>query len=214
MTITNGQGWLGMALAGVLAACGGGQNTGDGVKTQTLTDQPPVTYEEAPAATGEGAGSEEGLEDHLEFAEMTLYEGTTPMLKIHADGTTELAQRLSDPSKAKAGEVTWEPGPQVKANGTIIYKEQQVARVNPDGSITNLRTNEKLPVTVSAEKVVTTQNGQELGLALAEDGNISLIGQAAPDPGKPVMKLEGATSPAHRKTALSLMGALFMGERK
>ena len=214
MTIANGRGWLGIALAGVLqaAACGGGQQTSDGVKTQTLTDQPPVTYEEAPAAT-EGQG-EEKLEDHLEFAEMTLYEGTTPMLKIHADGSTELAQRLSDPSKAKAGEVTWEPGPQVKANGTIIYKEQQVARVNPDGSITNLRTNETLPVTVSAEKVVTTQNGQELGLALAEDGNITLIGQAAPDPGKPVMKLEGATSPAHRKTALSLMGALFMGERK
>lgn len=213
MTITNRSGWLGIALACVLeAACGGGQKS-DGVKTQQLTDQPPVVYEDAPAESGGQTADAPALEPHLEFAEMTLFEGSKPVLKIHADGSTELPKRLSDPGAAQSGEAQWEAGPLVKADGTIIFKEQQVARVNPDGTITNLRTNEKLPVTYSASEVVSTGGGKQVGLSLAEDGNMTLTGDVpAEAAGKAVMKLEGAQSEAHRKTALAVVGALFMAK--
>jgi hypothetical protein len=213
MTITDRAAWLGgaFALVFLLSACGGSQSDG-GVKSTTLTDQPEVVYEEPADDKGDKAAGP-ALEPHLEFSEMVLYDGTTPVLKVHADGSTELGKRTGDP-KAKPPKVTWEAGPLVKADGTLVYKEQNVARVHPDGSMVNLLTNEPLPVKVHADTVMSNQNGKEIGLALAEDGSISLVGQAAPATGKPVMKLEGASTAGQRKTALAIMGAILLSGGK
>ena len=70
---------------------------------------------------------------------MTLFQGKTAVLKIHADGKTEMYD-----AKAKA----LAPGPTVKADGTFNFKEQDVARANPDGTIKQLPSGETLPVTV------------------------------------------------------------------
>lgn len=183
------------------AACGGSQDKG--VKSQELADQPEVQYEEAPKPADAAKPPEPAGPPHLEFAEMTLFQGKTPVLKIHADGKTE----MYDP-KAKA----LAPGPTVKADGTFNFKEQDVARANPDGTIKQLPSGEALPVTVSEAKVVNTSSGAEVGLALAADGTITPIGQPAPPPAQ-AMRLEGATTPAHRKTALAVVGALFLAAK-
>ena len=185
---------------GFVVACGGSQDKG--VKSQTLTDQPPVQYEEG-AKPAEAKPPDPPGPAHLEFAEMTLFQGKTPVLKIHADGKTE----MYDP-KAKA----LAPGPVVKADGTFNFKDQDVARANPDGTIKQLPSGETLPVTVSEQKVVNTSSGSEVGLSLAEDGSITPIGQPAPPPAQ-AMHLEGATTPAHRKTALAVVGALFLASK-
>lgn len=182
------------------AACGGSQDKG--VKSQELTDQPAVQYEEG-AKPAEAKPPDPPGPAHLEFAEMTLFQGKTPVLKIHADGKTE----MYDP-KAKA----LAPGPVVKTDGTFNFKDQDVARANPDGTIKQLPSGDTLPVTVSEQKVVNTSSGSEVGLQLAEDGTITPIGQPAPPPAQ-AMHLEGATTPAHRKTALAVVGALFLATK-
>lgn len=185
-------------LAG--AACGGSQD--GGVKNQQLTDQPPVQYEEG-AKPAADKPPEPPAPPHLEFAEMTLFQGKTAVLKIHADGKTEMYD-----AKTKA----LAPGPVVKADGTFNFKDQDVARANPDGSIKQLPSGEKLPVTVTEEKVVNTASGSEVGLQLAADGAITPIGQPAPPPAQ-AMRLEGAATPGHRKTALAIVGALFLASK-
>lgn len=184
------------------AACGGSQDKG--VKSQELTDQPPVQYEDSGKPAEAEKPPEPPAPPHLEFAEMTLFQGKTPVLKIHADGKTE----MYDP-KAKA----LAPGPVVKADGTFNFKDQDVARANPDGTIKQLPSGEKLPVTVTEDKVVNTSSGTEVGLALAADGSITPIGQPTPPPAQ-AMRLEGATTPAHRKTALAVVGALFLAAKQ
>src|SRR6185503_17888005 len=109
------------------AACGGSQDKG--VKNQELTDQPAVQYEEGAKPAEPDKPPEPPNPPHLEFAEMTLFQGKTAVLKIHADGKTEMYD-----VKAKA----LAPGPSVKTDGTFNFKEQDVARANPDGSIKQL----------------------------------------------------------------------------
>lgn len=186
---------------GFATACGGSQDSG--VKSQELADQPPVQYEEAPKPPGSDKPPEPPAAPHLEFAEMTLFQGKTPVLKIHADGKTE----MYDP-KAKA----LAPGPVVKTDGTFNFKDQDVARANPDGTIKQLPSGDTLPVTVTEQKVVNTSTGAEVGLQLGADGAITPIGQPAPPPAQ-AMRLEGATTPAHRKTALAVIGALFLAQK-
>lgn len=183
------------------AACGGGQDKG--VKPHDLTDQPPVQYEEAAKPDQPEKPAEPANPPHLEFAEMTLFQGKTPVLKIHADGKTE----LYDP-KAKG----LAPGPVVKPDGTFNFKDQDVARANPDGTIKQLPSGETLPVTVTEEKVVNTASGTEVGLSLGADGAITPIGQPAPPPAQ-AMRLEGAATPGNRKTALAIVGALFLASK-
>jgi hypothetical protein len=163
-----------------------------------------VQYEEAPKPAEADKPPDPPNPAHLEFAEMTLFQGKTAVLKIHADGKTE----MYDP-KAKA----LAPGPTVKTDGTFNFKDQDVARANPDGSIKQLPSGETLPVTVSADKVVNTSSGSEVGLSLAEDGKISQIGQPALPPAQ-AMRLEGATTPGQRKTALTVVGALFLAAKQ
>ena len=178
------------------AACGGTQKP-DENKAQELTDQPPVTYETLP---GEEKPPEPAApaEAHLELAEMTVFQGKTPVYKIHADGTTEIP-------KAGGG---FDAGPVIKPDGTFLVKDQPVARVNADGSFVLLPSGEKLPRTVTADNVTADQGGKQIGFALAEDGTLQLIGQPAPKPGQE-LRVEGATTPGQRKTALAFLGALM-----
>jgi hypothetical protein len=178
-----------------LAACGGTQKP-DENKAQELTDQPPVTYETPP---GEEKPPEAPPgENHLELAEMTVFQGTVAVYKIHADGTTEIP-------KAGGG---FDAGPVIKTDGTFLVKDQPVARVNPDGSFVKLPSGEKLPRTVTTENVTADAGGKQVGFALAEDGTLSLIGQPAPKAGQE-LRVEGATTPGQRKAALAFLGALM-----
>ena len=190
---------LAVVMFGALgcAACGPTQKPDD-KKAQELTDQPPVTYEtppgeEKPPETAPPAG-----EDHLELAEMTVFQGKVAVYKIHADWTTEIP-------KAGGG---FDAGPVIKADGTFLVKDQPVARVNADGSFVKLPSGDKLPRTVTSENVTADQGGKQVGFALAEDGTLSLIGQPPAKPGQE-LRVEGATTPGQRKAALAFLGALM-----
>jgi len=190
---------LAVVMFGALgcAACGATQKPDD-KKAQELTDQPPVTYETPPGEEKPPEPAVPAGQDHLELAEMTVFQGKIAVYKIHADGTTELP-------KAGGG---FDPGPVIKPDGTFLMKDQPVLRANADGSFVKLPSGEKLPRTVTNENVTADQGGKQIGFAIAEDGSLALIGQPAPKPGQE-LRVEGATTPGQRRAALALLGALM-----
>lgn len=183
-----------IAIAALAVACGASQKKGDQPKVIQLTDQPPVTYEQNPAATQAGAGAGAAPapgKPHLEFAEMTVFQGQTAIVKVHADGTTEF--------QSAAG---WKPGPTMQADGTVVVDGKPSVRVNVDGSVIKLPGGQATPVTITADKVSVKQGDKESGLTLAEDGTISVLGAAGKGP---ALRVEGATTPGQRESALTAM---------
>jgi hypothetical protein len=188
---------LAVVMFGALAAACGGTQKPDDKKSMELSDQPPVTYETPPGEEKPPEVAPAG-ENHLELAEMTVFQGKTPVYKLHADGTTEVP-------KAGGG---FDAGPVIKADGTFVVKDQPVLRVGADGSFALLPSGEKVPRTVTPDNVTADQGGKQIGFALAEDGALALIGQPAPRPGQE-LRVEGAATPGQRKAVLAFLGALM-----
>ena len=174
-----------LGLAGI--GCGG-----SGGQEQETT--PAATVDPAATPAPEPAGP-----PHLKFAEMTIYEGTKAIFKIHADGKTEVAGG-AEPN------VTWGEGPVVQADGTIQFKGQKVAKVEQDGTVKNLRTNEVIPVKIGADTLTASGPGGDVVLQIKEDGTIAVPG-APPDKN---LRVEGATDAETRRTAIALIGAIFL----
>jgi hypothetical protein len=188
---------LGLGVVGLsLSACGGSGGDEETAPAATAAPAPAP----APAAPEEPAGP-----PHLKFAEMTVYEGTTAIFKIHADGKTEVAA----PPAAAGGQPTWSAGPQVAPDGTITFKQQKVARVEQDGTIKNLRSNQVVPVKVGQDTLTAQAGGQEVVLQIKEDGAITVPG-APPDK---QLRVEGAADAESRRTAMALLGAIFLSAK-
>ena len=176
-------------LTFALAACGG----------KSATPTTPT----APAST-------------FELGELTVFEGDQAMVKIHADGSSELGGH-SGKMELKPGQtassdslpVTWKPGPLFKADGTIEYKGKAVAKVNADGTVMNLESNKVEPITITADKVTLDKGA----IVLAADGTISFEGPNATKPDK-TPHVTGADTPGKRRTVLALVGLLLGGETK
>src|SRR5262245_61644654 len=117
-------GLAGLALG--LGACGGaGKDGGD--------TTPPAADNGPPRA--------------VELAEITVYEHDQAMVRLHADGTSEVARNaLQDTT-----ETAWDPGPTVAADGTVSVGTTEVARINPDGSVVDLLTQSNMPITLTAD---------------------------------------------------------------
>jgi len=156
----------------------------------------------------------------IELGELTLFEGDDAVLKIHADGSTEMGHR-SGKLELKPGQVasssslpvTFQAGPTIKPDGTIESKGQAVARLKPDGTIVNLKTNVTLPAIVGADKVTITERGTTITIELAADGTLSVIGAKKNHPDKP-MRLAGADTPGKRKIVLALIAVMTGGMHK
>jgi pyruvate dehydrogenase E2 component (dihydrolipoamide acetyltransferase) len=177
------------ALGFSVAACGGGSSSEQPETAPAATNDPAATPQ--PAAPAEAAGPA-----HLKFAEMTVSEGTRPIFKIHADGKTEVAG---------AGGA-WAEGPAVTADGTITFKQQQVARIEADGTIKNLRNGQVIPVKVGPDTLSAQGPGGEVKFQITEDGTIAVPGA----PPEKNLKVEGAADAETRRTALALIGAIFL----
>jgi hypothetical protein len=178
---------FGLAALGLsLAACGG-----SGSQAQETTPAAPAAPAAAPTPAAEAAGPA-----HLKFAEMTISEGTNAIFKIHADGKTEVA--------GPGG--TWSEGPAVTADGTISFKQQKVAKVEADGTIKNLRNGQVLPVKIGTDTLTATMPGGEMVLQIKEDGSIPIAGA----PPEKNLKVDGAADAENRRTALALIGAIFL----
>ncbi|HEV7554818.1 MAG TPA: hypothetical protein VGO00_05135 [Kofleriaceae bacterium] len=151
----------------------------------------------------------------LELGEITLFEGPDAMLKVHADGTTELGGRSGrmqiTPGQTASSDslpITWKPGPTLHADGSITAAGAAVAKVNADGSIVELKTNTTLPFTITADKVTFASEGTTLSVELSADGKLSRVGAPA-EPANKQIRVEGADTAGKRRAMLVMVGVML-----
>jgi hypothetical protein len=151
----------------------------------------------------------------LELGEITLFEGANAMLKIHADGTTELgghSGRLEiTPGKTASTDslpITWKPGPTLHADGSISAAGAAVAKVNADGSIVELKTGTTLPFSITPDKVTFASEGTSITVELSADGKLSRAGAPA-EPADKQIHVEGADTAGKRRTILVMVGVML-----
>jgi hypothetical protein len=163
----------------VLAACGG--------RAQAPTTAEPTA---APA---------------VELAEVIVFQHDQPMMRLHADGTSEITSQLRDVAEPPVG--MWDPGPVIHADGVVTWKGVDIARIHADGTIVNLETQTNLPVVVTADGVRSTRDGPAKGFALAVTGQLSSVdGEITTEI---PLRVEGAETPGQRRTALSFLVLVF-----
>jgi hypothetical protein len=173
-----------LAIAGLtLGSCGGSAGRGDGDTTPPAADNGP------PHA--------------VELAEITVYENDQAMVRLHADGTSEVARNLLHDTT----ETALDPGPTVAADGTVSLGTTEVARVNPDGSIVDLLTQSNMPITLTSDRVTFAHDGTVSGFALAASGKVSKI-EGAMTTELPI-RVDGADTPLARRTVLAFLVVLF-----
>ena len=178
-------------------ACGGKP------ATTTTTPTTPTTPTTAPAGSV------------LELGEITIFDGAQPMVKIHADGSTELGGhsgsmeiKPGQPASTDSLPVVWKAGPKLGADGSVSAGGEVRGRVTADGKIVDAKTNQPLPMVVSDDKIDITEGGKTVSILLAADGTVSFAGGDGAQPDKPP-HVEGATTPGKRRTALVVMGLLL-----
>ena len=181
------------AVALALAACGG-QGTSH-----------PTTPTPAAAAPA----------PRFELGEITVFDGPDPMVKVHADGSTELGER-SGAMEVKPGQtasssslpIRWQPGPKLNSDGTIAFGGKLVARLDPDGTIVNLESNKLEPIKVFDDRLELAAGSQVTTVALAADGKVTITNAPGKLHDQPP-HVEGADTPGKRRTVLALLGLLL-----
>jgi hypothetical protein len=168
-----------LLFALALAACG---SKGAGPTTAPL---PPTT---APATTT------------LELGEVTVYDGSDAMVKIHANGNTEMGGQSN-------GAVTYKAGPVLAADGTATYEGKPVAKLNADGTVMDLTTNKIVPITVTADKLTISGGGQTASIVLNADGTMTVPNGGS----KAAPRVEGADTAGKRRAVLLMVGLLMGG---
>jgi len=140
----------------------------------------------------------------FELGELTIFEGKDAMVKIHADGNSELGGHSS-----ASQEVVWKAGPTFKTDGSVEWKGKAVARVNADGTVQDLEHGKPVPVTITADKV-TFDKGS---ISLAADGTMTL---ETPNPAKPEASphVVGADTPGKRRLVLTLVALMLTGDEQ
>jgi len=152
----------------------------------------------------------------IELGEITMFDGDDAMLKMHADGTTEVGGRSGEMKPDKDGKmssdslaITFKPGPTIKADGSIVFQGEPVARINADGTIVGLKgKTEQLPIVVTADKVTVSEGGKQMGFELAANGAVTVFG-GDKKPDKPI-RVEGADTAGKRRLVLAFTSLMFL----
>jgi hypothetical protein len=183
-----------LTLVALLAACGG-----KGSSTATISS----------TATASST---------FELGEITVFEGKDPMLKIHADGTTELGYRHGTlslqpgrPASSDALPVSWQPGPKVKTDGTLESAGQGPVRLGADGTVTAEKdgTTQVLALKVNGDRVVVDARSGSVTLSLGADGIVKLPADVKVPAGEE-SRVAGADTPGKRRLVLTFMGMLLL----
>ncbi len=150
----------------------------------------------------------------FELGEITLLDGDTAMIKLHADGTTEMgghkgsmALKPGETASTDSLPVVWSPGPTIKTDGTMIVDGAAVVQVNADGTVTNLKTKEALPLVVTADKVTITNDGKVVSISIGADGALTLVG-GTPKPDIHA-RVTGADTAGKRRAVLAFVALTF-----
>jgi hypothetical protein len=162
-----------------LAACGGGN------KPAATTATP------APEATAPKAGG-------LELAELKFYEGDDLGMQLHADG--HLQVKMSHSTDGKPAEEKWMDVGVIGADGSVSDTEgKKHGTIEADGSFKG-PDGQTAPFHIEGETLVVGDKK----ITIDDKG----ILQGGNDMGKP-MRIEGATTPGLKRTALVLLAILM-----
>jgi hypothetical protein len=162
-----------------LAACGGGQTPAE------------TTATPAPETTTAPAGG-------IELAELKFYEGDDLGMQLHANGHLEI--KMTHSTEGKLPEEKWMEVGVLAADGTVSDAAgKKHGMLYPDGSFKS-PDGQTAPFHLEGETLVVGDKK----LTIDEQG----ILQGGNDMGKP-MRIEGATTPGLRRTALVLLAMLM-----
>jgi hypothetical protein len=154
---------------------------------------PPVAPTPTPTATA-------GV---LEVGEITVFDGADAVLKIHADGSTEMGGK-------SMGAVAWKPGPTIKTDGTFVASGDPKIQVTADGKVMNLKNNQPMPVTVTGDTATITEGGKSMTIGLGADGTMTLTGgEKQPDK---MPHVQGADTAGKRRTVLVFMAMMLTSD--
>lgn len=162
-----------------LAACGGGN------KPAATTTTP------APETTTAPAGG-------IELAELKFYEGDDLGMQLHADG--HLQVKMSHSEEGKPAEEKWMDVGVIGADGSVSDAEgNKHGTIGADGSFKS-PDGQTAPFHLEGETLVVGDKK----ITIDDKG----ILQGGNDMGKP-MRIEGATTPGLKRTALVLLALLM-----
>jgi hypothetical protein len=148
----------------------------------------------------------------FELGEITVLSGNDATMKIHADGTSEVATypRPKEPA-------VWEHSITFQTDGTVAYRGKPMARLNPDGSVTNVYTQKAMNLEVTAERFAIHREGDlpAAEMALAADGALKATEDGKEHTedmkGRPSPHVTGADTPGKRRAVLMMMGLMIEG---
>jgi hypothetical protein len=139
----------------------------------------------------------------LEVGEITVFDGADAMLKIHADGSTEMGNKSN-------GAVGWKAGPTIKTDGTFVASGEPKIQVTADGKVMNLKTNQPMPVIVTADTATITEGGKSVTIGLGADGAMTLTGgEKQPDK---MPHVQGADTAGKRRSVLVFMAMMLTSD--
>ena len=150
----------------------------------------------------------------VELGEVTLYEGDDAVMKIHADGSTEIGYRSGRldvkpgvTASSKSLPLRLRPGPAIRTDGTFAWKGEDVIRVNADGTFTDVRANQPVPIVITGD--TARRRDHDVGIELAADGSIRVFGGNPEALDKP-LRVEGADTPGKRRAILAFAALQLM----
>lgn len=156
---------------------------GGGTKTAATTPAAPVA---APAAGG------------IELGELKFYAGDDLGMQLHANGHLEV--RMAHAEAGKPAEMTWQDVGAITADGSISSSDgKKHGQIKSDGSFVS-DDGKPGPFHLEGETLVVADKKITI-----DDKGIMQGGNAM---GKP-MRIEGATTPGLRRTALVLLAILM-----
>lgn len=180
----------------------------------------PVVGSAAIAATV-NAGSASG---ELALTELVFYQGDDAVLKLHADGAIE----VQHVQVGGASRYVWKPFAKLGKDGQLVKADGKTFRISPDGSVTMPDGRSASMFRFDADVLVVGPDQREVKLlddrtqfdgdvfinkpdhrvSLDKTGRFLLDGEPV-DAWHAPMRVEGASDPSTRHTALVLVGSLF-----
>jgi hypothetical protein len=134
----------------------------------------------------------------LKLAEVTVFDGQDALLKLHADGTTELSSK-------EANETKWVKGPTFQADGTLLVDGQPKAKLTQAG-IAITGTDKVLPLAIKEDRVSVTDADKQIIFSLEKDGSLKVAGL---DTQGKAIRFQGE-SPEALHTGLVVWSTLFV----
>jgi hypothetical protein len=138
----------------------------------------------------------------VELAELTFYEGDEAGLKVHADGRIET--KFTRSVSGQPPETGWRNVAVLASDGTLTVKGTVAARIKSDGTAASA-TGTMLPFNLDGDALVVDSKR----VTIDEKGAV----QGA-NPMARSLRVEGASTPGLRRTALIVLAVAMGGLQK